>query len=140
MFKGRNIGALGMAALQGLLQLLRVSEQNEIFRRLGSGQDIRQRHLPGLVDEKHVYRFKVFLSGPKPGCAGDNVRAFVQRRKRLIVIGRQRNAGRIEVRFLFHLLYASKTFETCLLCRRDYLVEQVADDLVARRGDAHFLS
>jgi hypothetical protein len=46
VFKGRNLGTIGMTTLDRLLQLLRVTKQNDIFRSLGDGQHIRQRHLP----------------------------------------------------------------------------------------------
>ena len=88
MFKGRNLGTIGMTALDRLLQLLGVTKQNDIFRSLGDGQHIRQRHLPRLINEKNVYRFEVFLPRPKPGGATDDLSAATQSRKRLRVVCR----------------------------------------------------
>ena len=88
VFKSRNSGTVRMAALDRLLQLLRVTKQNDIFRGLRDGQHIRQRHLSRLVNEKNVYRFEVLFPRPKPGGATDDLNAATQSRKRLRVICR----------------------------------------------------
>lgn len=51
MMKGGDIRAFGMAALHGLVELLRVSEENDGSGSLGDGEYVRQRHLRSLVDK-----------------------------------------------------------------------------------------
>ena len=52
----RDVGAVGVAALLRLLELLRIAEQHEAPGRLRHREHVGQRHLPGLVDEQHVDR------------------------------------------------------------------------------------
>ena len=51
----RDIGPFGMAALQGLPELLRIAEQHEAFGGLRDRQHVGQRELSGLVHEQHVH-------------------------------------------------------------------------------------
>ena len=69
----RDVGAVGMAALLRLLELLRVAEQDQALRRLRDREHVRQRHLPGLVDEQHVHGFAQLFARPQPAGAGDDI-------------------------------------------------------------------
>ena len=61
----RRAGAVGVGALRGLGQLLRVAEQHEGARGPPIGRR-RERHLSGLVDEEHVDAAGHVLAGEKP--------------------------------------------------------------------------
>ena len=54
----RHIGALGMAALHRLIELLRIANQHDGLRRLRHREHVGERHLRGFVDEKHVDGFE----------------------------------------------------------------------------------
>src|SRR5439155_10054011 len=45
----RDRGAFGMRALDRLLELLRIAEQNQALRARGDREHVRKGHLPGLV-------------------------------------------------------------------------------------------
>ena len=52
--KRGDLAARGVTALQWLLQLLGVTKKDETATGLPNGQHVAQRHLTGLVDNKHV--------------------------------------------------------------------------------------
>ena len=62
--QGRDLGSLRVGAALGLLQLLRVAEQDQVARGAGAGQDVGQGHLAGLVDEEIVERLLALGGGP----------------------------------------------------------------------------
>ena len=68
----RPLGSGRMRALERLVELLRVAEQHEAPGRRRYGDDVRERHLAGLVDEQDVDRAAEVLARPDPGRpAGD---------------------------------------------------------------------
>ena len=69
---GGEIGAFGIAALLGLLELLRVAEKDQAAGCGRDGEDVRQGHLPGLVDEEDVDRVLELLARPQPGGAAED--------------------------------------------------------------------
>ena len=77
VLKRRHLGALGMAALRRLRQLLRIAEQHELRRRAAHREHVGQRLLPRLVDEQHVDRVRHPLARPQPRGAGDHVELLV---------------------------------------------------------------
>src|SRR5690606_16425808 len=66
-----------MAALQRLLELLRIAEQHQALARRGDREHVRQRHLPGLVDNQHVDALLEVFPHPTPGRRADDVDAAV---------------------------------------------------------------
>ena len=62
-----------MRAAQGLIELLRIAEQDEAGRRCGHRGDVGQRHLPRLVDEQHVDRLDHRVGRPQPRGSGGEV-------------------------------------------------------------------
>jgi hypothetical protein len=50
----------------GLFELLRIAEEDDAPCSLRHRQDVRQRHLPRLVDEEHVDRTLKLRTGPEP--------------------------------------------------------------------------
>jgi hypothetical protein len=53
-----NVRTLRMAALLGLFQLLRVTQQNKTASSLRTHQYISQRHLACLIDKEDVHRIR----------------------------------------------------------------------------------
>lgn len=62
----RDIGALGMGATLGLLELLRVAQEDDVLRGARSRQRRGERHLPRLVDEEVIERAGRAVVGPEP--------------------------------------------------------------------------
>ncbi len=56
MGEGGAIGARRVGALERLVELLRVTQQNQRVGARADGQDVGERHLPRLVHEEHVDR------------------------------------------------------------------------------------
>ena len=54
MVEGGDFGPLGMAGLEGLLQLLWIADQDQGFGGRSDRQSRRQRHLARLVDDEYV--------------------------------------------------------------------------------------
>src|SRR5262249_51113558 len=69
----RNIGTLRVAPLLRLFQLLRVAQQHQILSCWRTRQNVGERHLSRLIDEKNVHRIHEFLPAPQPGSAPQNV-------------------------------------------------------------------
>jgi hypothetical protein len=61
--RGR-VRARRVIRLLRLLELLRIAEQHEVLGARGHREHVRERHLPGLVDEQHVDA--VAELGPSP--------------------------------------------------------------------------
>src|SRR6476620_1721031 len=55
-----------MAALNGLLELPRISKENDVLCGLRYREHIRQAHLSGLVHEQNIDRLMKFWARPKP--------------------------------------------------------------------------
>ena len=51
MYQRSDVGAVLVCAARGLLQLLRIAEQQQIAGRAGGGQRLSQCHLAGFVDD-----------------------------------------------------------------------------------------
>ena len=62
----RAVRAGRMHALQRLIQLLRIAEQQQALGAARRGQRVGQRHLPGLVDAEHVHQALDFTPRPEP--------------------------------------------------------------------------
>ena len=54
MVESGNVRTFGMTALRGLLELLRIAEQDERLAGLRNRQHVGERHLRGLIDEQHI--------------------------------------------------------------------------------------
>ena len=74
-----DIRAVGMRALQRLIELLRIAKQHDVGRGVGDRQQVGQRQLGGFVDEEHVDAVIGLGPRPKPGGAGGEIAAGVQR-------------------------------------------------------------
>ena len=63
----RTVGARRVAALERLIELLRVAEQDEAASRRANGDHVGQRDLAGLVDEQDVDGVGHLRRRPEPG-------------------------------------------------------------------------
>jgi hypothetical protein len=72
VFERGDFGAFGVAALEWLIELLGVPEQDDVVRGLGDGEDVGEGHLPGFVDEQQVDGRGHVFARPQPrGTGGD---------------------------------------------------------------------
>ena len=134
----RGAAAGRVRALDHLVELLRVADEDDVPRRRPHRERVGERDLPGLVDEEVVER-PLVLAREEPRRAGGEVGADARVR-----VGRRSRPR-------------SRRRRTTPGCRRspscgpsnaspssaaglDDLVEQVVDRLVARRGDADRLA
>ena len=75
--ESRDFRPFRMAALNGLLELPRISKENDVPCGLRYREHIRQAHLSGLVHEQNIDRLVKFWARPKPrGTAGDMTTGF----------------------------------------------------------------
>ena len=122
-----------MRALRHLRELVRVAEENEVPRGRADRDRIRQRELPGLVDEERVHVPGQLLAREQPRRSGDQVQVRVEH-------------GVVRARVLDHAALelgvgAGRLLQTAdldaLLGRGGLdLLEMLVDRLVAERGDA----
>ena len=135
----RDVHAVGMTALLRLLELLRIAEQHKAVGGLRDGEDVRQRHLPRLVDEQHVDTRGGLVGRPEPRGATEHVDvARLQRVDRLAVRPVPRNAL---ARLVIVLALASeRDAHAALSGLRTHGLQQVDDDLVAAGGDPDLLA
>ena len=74
VLEGADPGAVGVAGLGDLGQLLRVAEQDHVRGRDGGREGVGQAELAGLVDDQHVDGVVAHrLAGEQPGGPGDDV-------------------------------------------------------------------
>ena len=94
MTEGGDVGARRVDALDRLIELTRVAEQDEAPRRLADGEGAGEDHLSRLVDDQHVDRIGHLLARPQPrGAAGQVGPAGGERLRHLLV-----RAGRDDAR------------------------------------------
>ena len=62
-----------MHALEGLLELLRITQQHDVARTAAHGHHVGQGHLPGLVDEERVDDPGHLFARPQPGGSANDV-------------------------------------------------------------------
>ena len=125
-----------MCPLQGLIELLRVTEQDQTPCGRGDGDGVRKRDLARLVDDEHVERSGEVLTRPDPGGAADHVELAALKGFEQVWVGLEATGERAGgVAMHFGLLPYPNRHPTLAGLLRD-LVEQVADHLVAVRGDA----
>ena len=131
----RHLAAFGMTAPKGLLELLRITEQDQAPPRGGGGQHIAERHLAGLVDDQDVDALLETGTRPTPGRRAEHIDVSVfESRKDGLVPGLAHDPPLAFVRaFLTVDEGHGAPILTCLL--RDGL-QEIDDDLVADRGDA----
>jgi hypothetical protein len=60
----RSIRAGRVRSLQRLIELLRIAKEDDAFRGAAHGENVRQRHLPGLVHEQYVEQAIAPLRSP----------------------------------------------------------------------------
>jgi hypothetical protein len=73
MREGGPIRSRRVRALQGLVELLRVAEQDQAARGRRDGEGVGQRDLPGLVHDEDVQGPREVLARPDPGRAAHDV-------------------------------------------------------------------
>src|SRR5258706_16101397 len=82
MNERRNVRAFRMGAALGLLQLLRIAEEDDVARGPRGGERVGERHLPGLVDEEMVEAARGGVIRPEPHGSSDH-RSGRDRRERI---------------------------------------------------------
>ena len=134
----RGVAAVGVRALDHLVELLRVADEHEVPRGRAHRERVGERDLPGLVDEEVVERAVVLGAREEPGGAGGEVAVGARRR-----VGRRSRCVELVVAdsglpplAFFRPLKLEPELAGGVLDR----VEQVVDRLVARRGDADALA
>ena len=135
----RHIGALRVAALHRLIELLRIADQHHRLRRLRHRKHVGERHLRGLVHEEHVDRLERVRPRPQPGrAAADRGGAAAQRREQVLI---SLGEGKAVLR-VFDLigLLAALQVDSQFVGRLDRRIDQVANDLMAVGRDADFLA
>ena len=127
-----------MRALERLVELLRIAEQDEAVRRSCDRDHVGQRDLAGLVDEQDVDRVDHLRRRPQPRRAGGEVGApIVEPRpdiRRVLPGASTRSSTRTcsVVALLDRVARATPSSAAAVEDRP----QEVADDLVARAGDA----
>src|SRR4051794_26998798 len=132
--KRGTLGARWMRALERLVELLRVAEQDEAGTRARHGDDVGERDLPRLVDEQDVHRADHLRRRPQPRRPGGEVR--------LTGIESAPDVGRVlppdDARILEDLddlaALDRSNIHAFALSRVKDRREHVADHLVARSG------
>src|SRR5690242_16937357 len=77
--QGRNSNAIRMASLNRLLQLPRVSQQDDALRSLCDGQHVCESHLRGFIDKQHVDAKACVRPGPEIRCPAADGTSRLQR-------------------------------------------------------------
>src|SRR5690348_138328 len=142
VFERRQVASFWMTSFQGLVELLWITEQYQIFRRLRNGDHVSKRHLSCLIDEQHIDRLEIISLCPKPLRTCKDVRTSLKCRQRVLVLDRRSDVWRIVLRliFLLYLLDAAQSSKAQFLgCLHD-LLKQIRNNFVARCGNANFLT
>ena len=130
----RNARAGRVDRLRHLRKLHRVTEQDERPRGRAERERVRERDLPGLVDEEVIERPVELGPAEEPGRAGDELHLRVGEAR---VAPRRRDEAAGEDRVIpARRLLQPAELDACLGSDFFDLAEQVVDRLVARRGDA----
>src|SRR6476660_914603 len=134
--QGRLLRARWVRALEWLIELLRVAEENDAGSRSAHREHVRERDLARLVDEQDVDGPRHLGRGPQPRRPRGKVRpAIGEASAGLARVGRA-----LHVLVVEHMLGVSALdradSDTFLPRRAESGSEQVADDLVTRAGDA----
>ena len=77
VFECGDVAAFRASALNGLLELLWVAEQDQAFCRGCCRQHVGERHLAGFVDDEDVHGLREILPRPHPLGASDHVDRIV---------------------------------------------------------------
>ena len=95
--------------------------------RPADGHDVRQGHLPCLVDEQHIHYLEIIGPRPKPRRASDHIgRARVQCIERSVIVGCGCDLAAVVAEiFILNSLEASHS-EFCFLRGLDDFVQQFA--------------
>src|ERR1035441_6288511 len=104
-----------MATLLWLVELLGIAEQHQALCGLRYRQDVREGHLPRLINEKYVHCLEIILARPQPSCTRNHLSAGAERHKRLRIVGDESDAGRILIGLLAYFLNASNVRNAALL-------------------------
>ena len=140
MVERRHVGAFGVAALHRLFELPRVAQEHDAVCRLRDRQDVRQRHLCGLVDEQHIDGLPRVGAGPQPSCAAGDVASRCRSpESSVVVVGRELQPGTLAVPFRT-LSGCSGSATPISAAGFNHFIEEVADDLVAVGCDADLLA
>src|ERR1700677_1365190 len=122
-----------MTATKRLLQLLRITQQDNALRGLRDGDDVYQRHLPGFVHEKHIHGFEIILLRPEPRGSCKDMGSAKESGERLLRLDRRLNMWRVALRLIgvFYFLDAFHTGQLLLASGFHNFVKKVSDHLVA---------
>ena len=127
----------GVRPLDDLVELLRVADEHDVPRRRAHRERVRERNLPGLVDEEVVERGVVLGPREEPGGARGEVAAGARRR---VLDARDVRALVLRLGIAAARFLEAAELEPGLGGRALDGVEQVVDRLVARRGDPDALA
>ncbi len=132
----RAVGAVGMAAVQWLVELLRIAEQNQAVGRSGHGDDVGERYLAGLVDEQDVDGIDHLRRRPQPRGPCREVRSpVIESRSDITGVLGARHA-RVAEHLLRLGVLDRKHIDIARFGGIEYGRQEIADDLVAGSCDA----
>ena len=137
MRQSRDVRAFGMAPFLRLLQLLRVTEQNETSPGGRASKNVRQRHLARLVDKKNVHRIAELFSRPEPGSPAEDIDAAApQTVKRLVILVEFTNGGAIRIG-IFYFVSARNCVKIYFRGCIEHIVKKAPDHFMADRRNAN---
>lgn len=136
--KGGHLAAVRVAALDRLIELLRVTHEDKRLCCLRDGEHVGEGHLRGLVDEEHIDRFKCVRTRPEPGRPTADVHVVADGRDEVFTPTGKRQPMLLFV-FFIGLMTALK-IDAEPIRFLDDLVDEIPDDLVAVRGDPDCLA
>ena len=129
-----------MTGLLGLLELLRVAQQDDVLGGTRYGKHVRERHLSRFVDKQDVDTFRKVRSRPQPRRATQNAIATLSKQRvyALVVVERvqRRRRSFLGAAFVQTLEVVKSAFVRDL----NGVGQQVSNHLVAHGRDADALS
>src|SRR5947199_5317157 len=133
-----NCRPVRMAALDWLLELLGVAYEHKASRGLADREDIGQRHLSRLIDEKNVDCSLELGARPEPSGAGRQLEfaAAESSVDVFVLLGLPNRRALDSVRIFSNLLKTGQ-IASFLRCGLPSLLQEVADDLVRDCGHAN---